>query len=308
MSIGREVLYVGRIIHINDNGEITKEYSDKSNRIISDKQIDYLKLNTKSKGEFESFNEEAGKFIWSYPAKIQELIKSSEFTKSDLTMIFYLATYVNGHGFLVYDNQIKLDKNDLQKVLGIGRNLFSMVYNKLKNHKILIPSGYAFKWNESYNFYGKTTGVAKPTMLVRTYVNQIRELYEATTETGERKYSAVSLYPIFALVPYLHRTTNIICKNPEVTAIEDIDYLTLSEVAELLDLKDSKKMSASLTSIHLAEQSVFRKVEVRNEKYLQMNPRIFWKDVTAPDERLIAEFDMVDNRLKRKNNQKLFIN
>lgn len=295
---------MGTIVQIDDNGAILQKVSDKHNRIRSTKQEHFAKLNAESKKEFKAFNEVAGKFIWSYPEKIQYLIHSPDFTKSDLTMIFYLATYLNGTGYLAFDNNIKLDKSDLQKVLGIGRNTFSKLYSKLIQHQILIEKGYAFQWNESYNFYGYTKDKAKPKMLVRTYVNQIRELFEATKENGKRKYSHVSLYPVFALVPYLHRTSNIICKNPEVEEIDEIEYFTLSEIAELLDLNDSKKMSSSLSSILLNEQTTFVKVESKNEKYLKLNPRIFWKDTVAPDKKMVAEFDMIDNnRKKRKLNK-----
>ena len=270
---------MGRILRYDDNGEITNDVSDKTHYIRSESQNKFLKKREEAQTQFAEFNDDAGKFVWSYPAKIQKLIKSNDFTKSDLTMIFYLSTYVNGTGYLSYNNQLKIDKAGLQKVLGIGRNLFNKFFNKLVNYQIISTSGEWFKWNKNFNFYGSTKGVAKPTELVRSYVYQIRELYEAKDEKGKRKYSAISLYPVFALVPYLHKSTNIVCKNPEVKNIEEINYYSLLEIAELLDLKDSKKMSSALSSIQLAEQSVFRKIEIKNEKYLQMNPRIVFDNL-----------------------------
>lgn len=285
---------------VDENGEVWDELNTATHYKRSKKQDEFIKKDSEAKMEFEAFNLDAGKFIWSYPEKIQQLIQSPEFTKSDLAMIFYLATYVDGLGYLTYGNKVKLKKADLQKVLSIGRNLFNKLHAKLIQHEILIDSEHGYKWNEAYNFYGSSKGVAKPTMLVRTYVNQIRVLYEATNEAGKRKYSATLLYPIFALVPYLHRTSNIICKNPDVKDINDIEYFSLNEVAELLDLKNSKKMSSSLSGILLDEQATFRKVESKNEKYLQMNPRIFWRNVVAPDSRLVAEFNMIDNNRKKR--------
>lgn len=287
----------------NETGEIVRMFDCDKQYIRNRKQDDFLKQKRESSETFIDFNNNAGKFIWSYPAKIKKLIHSPEFTKSDLTMIFYLATYVNGNGFLVFDNQIKLKKSDLKRVLKVGRNTFNKLYNKLVNHHILNSLGSFYTWNDNYNFYGSTKGKAKPNDLIRTYIKQIRELYEAKNEKGHRKYSVVSLYPIFALVPYLHHSTNIICFNPEEKEIDEIKYMSLTEVAKKLDLKDSKKMSKSLSSILLAGQSVFRMVVIRNEKYLQMNPRFFWKGITAPDKKLIAEFDMVDNRRKTRNKQ-----
>ncbi|WP_391116873.1 hypothetical protein [Psychrobacillus sp. L3] len=132
-------------------------------------------------------------------------------------------------------------------------------------------------------------------------MNQVRELYEAKKENEKRKYSVISLYPIFALVPYLHHSSNIICKNPEVKDIDEIEYYTLSEIAELLGLNDSKKMSKSLSSLLLNNQKTFVKISSKNETYLKLNPRIFWKGINAPDQNLISEFDMIDNnRMKRK--------
>lgn len=286
---------------INSDGEHFKSVNRNEGYWRTKKQDEFIKKVSEAKEEFEAFNSEAGKFIWSYPEKIQYLIKSEEFSKADLIMVFYLATYVNGLGYLTHDNNnIKMNKGDLQKALGVGRNLFNKLHAKLIEHEILIASGSNYKWNEAFNFYGATKGKAKPTMLVRTYVNQIRVLYEATNEAGKRKYSATLLYPIFALVPYLHRTSNIICKNPNVKDIDDIEYFSLTEIAELLDLKNSKKMSSSLSGILLDEQATFRKVESKNEKYLQLNPRIFWRDVVAPDSRILSEFNMIDNNRKKR--------
>ncbi len=260
MGISKTEMNQMKVVDIN--GEIVNEFDGNDGYYRSKKQDEFYKKNLAAKAEFTDFNNDAGKFIWSYPSKIQEIIHSDEFTKADLTMVFYLATYVNGLGYLTYDNNTsKLEKSGLQKVLGIGRNLFNRFYNKLIEHEILLVDGKYFTWNESYNFYGTTTGKAKPTLLVRTYVNQVRELYEAKNDAGKRRYSATSLYPIFALVPYLHRTSNISCKNPDVNDIDKIEYFTLTEIAVLLDLKDSKKMSMALSSILLDGQTTFRKVE-----------------------------------------------
>lgn len=288
---------------INSDGVIVNEFDGNTNYVRSKKQDEFYKKKEEAKVQFDDFNNDAGKFIWSYPEKIQELIQSDEFTKADLTMVFYLATYVNGFGYLAYDNNsVKLDKSGLQKVLDIGRNLFNKFYNKLVQHEILLVSDKHFTWNESYNFYGATAEKAKPTLLVRTYVNQIRYMYESKNDAGKRKYSATLLYPIFALVPYLHRSTNIVCKNPDVKDLDKIEYFTLTEIAGLLDLKDSKKMSVSLSSILLDGQTTFKKNTSKNEVYLQMNPRIFWRDAVVPDMRLVSEFDMIDyNRALRKN-------
>ena len=285
---------------VDENGIAVGVFDASNQYIRSKKQDAFYKRNVKAKYEFEDFNEDAGKFIWSYPDKVQFLIKSNNFTKSDLTMIFYLATYIDGTGYLSYGNKVKMQKADLQKVLGIGRNLFSKLYNKLIDHGILKKAERGYKWSETFNFYGSSKGIAKPTMLVRTYVNQIRGLYEATNEGGRRKYSATSLYPIFALVPYLHHSTNIVCKNPEVKHIEEIEYWNQTEIAVLLDLKNSKKMSSSISGLLLSGQTTFRQVRSKNEVYLQLNPRIFWRDVVAPDKNMVFEFDMVDNNRKKR--------
>ncbi|MDR7246319.1 hypothetical protein [Priestia megaterium] len=280
---------------VTGDGEIREKFDSNTYYIRNKNQDEFVKMKVKAKKDFDEFNEDTGKFIWSYPERIQQLIKSNEFSKSDITMIFYLATFINGTGYLAYDNNIKLDKKGLQSKLEIGRTLFGKFLKKLIKYEILMPSGNYFKWNETCNFYGSTKGKAKPKTLVRTYVNQIRELYETKNEKGKRKYSAINLYPIFALVPYLHHSSNIVCKNPNVQDIEDIEYFNLKEIAELLDLRDSKRMVASLHSLVLDGQTTFIKVESKNEAYLKLNPRIFWRGTNVPDQNLVAEFDMIDN-------------
>jgi len=285
---------------VTGDGEIIEKFDGNTYYIRNKNQDEFVKMKVKAKKDFDEFNEDTGKFIWSYPERIQQLIKSNEFSKSDITMIFYLATFINGTGYLAYDNNIKLDKKGLQSKLEIGRTLFGKFLKKLIKYEILMPSGNYFKWNETCNFYGSTKGKAKPKTLVRTYVNQIRELYEAKNEKGKRKYSAINLYPIFALVPYLHHSSNIVCKNPHVQDIEDIEYYNLKEIAELLDQRDSKRMAASLHSLVLGGQTTFIKVESKNEAYLKLNPRIFWRGTNVPNKNLVAEFDMIDNNRKKK--------
>ncbi|MGG6362654.1 hypothetical protein ACQ5SI_26265 [Peribacillus frigoritolerans] len=285
---------------VSNDGEVVGEYNPDEQYIRNKKQDDFMKEKMQRNKAMDEFNKENGKFIWSYPERIRQLIKSEEFRKADLTMIFYLATFVNGTGFLSHDNQLKFTKKDIQQKLGIGRNLFGKFYNKLIEHEILIATDKNYKWSETYNFYGATTGKAKPKMLVRTYVEQVRELYEAKTETGKKKYSAINLYPVFALVPYLHHSSNIVCKNPDVKNIEDIEYFNLREITELLDLNQSKKVSSGLQSILLNGQTTFVKSESKGETYYKLNPRIFWRGTEAPDKKMVAEFDMIDNNRKRK--------
>lgn len=293
---------MGNIISlVDDKGELIGKFNPKTQYIRNKKQDEYIKKRNEVNERFKEFHEDAGNFIWSYPEKIQHLIKSPEFTKSDLTMIFYLATFVNGNGYLTKDdNKTKLVKSDIQEVLEVGRNLFNKFYNKLIKHNILIPFDAYFKWNHDYNFYGSTKGKANPKKLVRTYVNQVRTLYEKKKANGRKLYSPTKLYPVFALVPYLHHSTNIICKNPEVNDINEIEYFSLTEISDLLDLKDSKKMSSSLSSILLNGQTTFIKSISKNEVYLKLNPRIFWRGTEAPSKELQGEFDMVDNNRKKR--------
>ncbi|WP_391116871.1 hypothetical protein [Psychrobacillus sp. L3] len=80
------------VIYNPETGEKVGSFNPEEHYLRSKRQDDFMKLNEKAKEEFAEFNAEAGKFIWSYPVQIQHLIHSPEFDKSDLTMIFYLAT------------------------------------------------------------------------------------------------------------------------------------------------------------------------------------------------------------------------
>lgn len=287
---------------VDSNGELVGKINSKTQYIGSRKQAEGIKW----KGEMEAFRklqlENDGNFIWTYPAKIQELIQSPEFSKADISMLVYLATYVNGSGYLAKDNKsTRMDKADIKEILEASRNLFDRFFNKLIHHDILEVDGKTYKWNQSYNFYGSTKGITNPNKLVRSYVNQIRSLYLKKKENGKRMYTPTKLYPIFAVVPYLHHSSNIVCKNPDVKDVEDIIYFSLSEIADILALNDSKKMSASLSSLLLDGQTSFVKVESKNEKYLKLNPRIFWAGKYPATRELQSEFDMIDNnRNKRK--------
>lgn len=83
-------------------------------------------------------------------------------------MIFYLAIFVNGPGFLAYENRIKLKKKDIQNKLSINYSEFSDFYSKLVEEDIIRPEGIEFKRNNEFNFHGTTSGKAKHQLLVRT--------------------------------------------------------------------------------------------------------------------------------------------
>ncbi|MBE1554497.1 hypothetical protein [Sporosarcina limicola] len=102
-----EALETNIVRMIDSNGEQIGEFNRDEQYIRSRKQDDFIKKTAKVKTQFDAYNRKEGKFIWAYPAKIQYLIKSKEFTKGDLTMIFYLATYVNGTGYLSHANNKK---------------------------------------------------------------------------------------------------------------------------------------------------------------------------------------------------------
>ena len=134
--------------------------------------------------------------------------------------------------------------------------------------------------NNRYHFRKKLRGDEK-SMLVKTFFTSLKDLKLKPAELGA----------LYKLLPYVHYETNMICANPFEEYPQDIRFLNIKEIAELIGMHE-KKVIELLRELKkagaIAETTKF--VEDARVKYITLNPFIFYRQSGQPDASLCAMF------------------
>lgn len=224
----------GSEIFINPNtGEyIQLEEGDKL-KIIKKKQMDIIEdknKNSKMNKEMKEWNEDLGGFIFVLFKYCDNILNQhKEIIVEDITKLFYLATYVNNNGYLIYKNKY-MQKNDMQYLLDMSREKFSIFFNKMIRLSIFIlENKINIKINKEYFTKGSINkDMKKYYDYTRMYIKTIRYLFE---NVSIRDHKRLGNY--FKLIPYIHRQQNVLCWNPECR-VEDIKLMTLYDLKEII--------------------------------------------------------------------------
>jgi hypothetical protein len=267
-----EIVTVSHVVEINE-GDIL--------RIVSAKQQAAIKKNTKENElnkDLQSWNNELGGFVFVLFKYCNSMMQQHEdLIPEDITKLFYLATFVDYSGVLIYDNR-PMDRDIMQSKLDMSREKFTNFFNKLKNLKILSQDeDKNIVINKSYFFKGDIDKEIKKNMdYTRVYIKTIRYLYE---NVPQRKQGRLGNY--FKLIPYIHRQRNVLCKNPDELK-EKVNLLHVRELQEILGYtRDSvRSFIREMLSVRLengeAILGFFRTEYDEGKSYVIVNPKVFY--------------------------------
>lgn len=214
----------GELIEIKDGDRL---------KIITQKQADVIQKSYKNKElnkDMKLWNKELGGFIFVLFKYSNEIFKHcEEITQSDIAKLFYIATFVDYDGCLIYNNNYVKRKN-LQQILEINRKHFDTFFNKMvdaeiitydKNNNIMINKEYFARGNISNE-------VVEYINHTRLYIRSIQYLYK---HVPKAQHNQIGNY--FRLIPYIHRQRNILCNNPD-SMPEDAEPLTVYDLQQIL--------------------------------------------------------------------------
>jgi hypothetical protein len=215
-----------------DTGEIISLYEGDKFRITRGEQVEAIEksLNTKILNqEIKEWNDELGGFVFVLFKYSDDILRQHfEITSEDITKLFYLATYVDYKGYLIY-NDTYMTKNDMKTILQLSRNPFDLFFNKMKRLDIFIIDSKIIKINKEYFAKGEIDKEIKQYYdYTRVYIKTIRYLFE---NTPQRKHKQLGNY--FKLIPYIHRQQNVLSWNPESNKA-DMQLMTLKDLREIL--------------------------------------------------------------------------
>ena len=262
-------------------GEIVEVYEGDSVRIIKDKHkniIENKKYIKKLDDNMKLYNDFYGGFVFSI-FKYHNLILDNfkDINESDITRLFYIATFVDYNGYLIFDGN-KVVKNDLKLKIKLTKSYFYQFFMKMIKSGLLLEDDDNFiKVNRKYFYKGEIDKkLFKSYSFTRVYINTIRYLYE-NINSNDCKY----LGYLFKMIPYIHYETNILCWNPDCN-YKDIDVILTGDLPELLNSHNNtvKNMINGLLKIKLKNKKTaitFIKNNVNDNKLpIIINKEIFY--------------------------------
>lgn len=263
-----------------DTGEVIEIHEGYSIKIISEEQRQAIQksINTKQLNDgMKEWNKQLGGFVFilfQYGDKIFSQLP--ELIQEDITKLFYLATYVDYEGILIYNDEL-MTRRSMQRLINISREKFSVFFNKLKKLNILIQEENIIKINKEYFLKGEIEKNIKTDFnYTRLYINSIRYLYE---NVSIRKHRQLGAY--FKMIPYIHRQQNTLCWHPDSNA-DDIELMNIKELREILGYHQNsiERFIHDLLSVQLDNgESILAFILHNNDKeksYIIINPRVFY--------------------------------
>ncbi|WP_430789468.1 hypothetical protein VBD025_03925 [Virgibacillus flavescens] len=267
--------------------ELTHDY-----RITPKAKIDaYYKKKEATEGLIY-FNKLAGdSFTFSLKESVRELFQNNDFSDAEKVHIIYLGSYVNYDGYLMTkNNQIMTKKLLREKVKIKNKDRFYQFYNKLLHLNFIDENEGKIYWNNNMCFKGspKKNGTSS-SKVFKTYDEMIQRLY--------KMHQPKSIAIIYRLIPYLNKYHNVICKYSDEMEYEKCVPYGISEVAELLGIKDYRNLKAKLRRIRLDDEYIFSFRQTGTGTTVIINPFLVWLSTYAPASNLIGDFSLAKAKL-----------
>lgn len=263
-----------------ETGETIEIHKGDKLKITSLEQRNAIQKSIKTKELNEltkEWNSQFGGFVFilfKYSNLILE--KNKEITPEDITKLFYLSTYVDYNGFIIYEDS-QMNKTTMMKILNIKKRRFDTFFKRMKDANIFIYENKIIKINTDYFIKGVITrDIHLNNNFTRLYINSIRFIYENVNISS---HSQLGIY--FKLIPYIHRQRNLLCHNPDCYE-DDIKLMNVNELKNILGYHRNgvRKFINSLLSIKLNNgESIL--VSVKNDpdegkSFIIINPKVIY--------------------------------
>ncbi|WP_042224134.1 hypothetical protein [Oceanobacillus manasiensis] len=234
------------------------------------------------KANLKRHEDENGGYVFAFfhsLESIQERFPS--LSQPDLSRLMFLGTYVSynqgepSHGYLTYDNGVKITKKSLGQLLGMSRNRFAEFYKRLVSEEIINEMADGIALNPTVFYRGENLADIKGDyQYTRLFRRTVRELY-----TKFKVRSIKKLGVVYQILPYVNFNFNIVCNNPQQVINGKIETMQLQDLAAKLGYDDYKHLLKNMREIKIDDQPVFKFVDDgkdRRSSYVIVNPNVIY--------------------------------
>ncbi|GMK47641.1 hypothetical protein PghCCS26_47710 [Paenibacillus glycanilyticus] len=231
--------------------------------------------------EVEEFKGRQADFTFAAMDAISEII--DVLTTAQCGYLLVLQCYVSyTDGRLVNADKTPMATADMITALKLGKKrqtFYDFLRQCLDNGIITRCDNGHYNVNPRYHFRGVTQNRA----VVRSYTAKVKAAY--------REVNAADLGLMYRMLPYVHYGTNALCANPTEKDPLQIRWFNGKELADAIDIHE-KSLSRSLPRMKFGDEYVIARLNVGGTMKYVFNPNVFYRKNTAPDDTLIAMFNV----------------
>lgn len=260
---------------IKNGAIIAPDGVDISHRLeIKPRVIESQQRYARNRSVMGRFAEENGGFVFAlFESGITVAEAFPSLTQSDIARLIFIGTYTGYDGILRHPNGAPISHDALKKIIGISREHFSKFYGRIKAEDVIREDGKLIRVNPNMFQRGEVSGSFADFSRMRIYRDTVRELYDIYGKGRSVKQLAL----VFAVIPFLHFNTNVVCFNPIVHDTDQIHPMTVDKLAALLSYDDWRKLKAAMNKVWLGGKPAFAFVEDpydSRKRRIIVNPRI----------------------------------
>lgn len=262
-------------LHANSIEDLAMEivdYAEKlngtdENSILRQKVKEIIKAKQEQTDFQKTLSEMYGNFYFSFYRRFMDM------DKKYLFRFCYLCAYMNYDNHLV-DNRKLIHYEDLNDYLKLTKTDYYATIKYLKeNEFIYVNEKDQVLINKKFCKKGQI-GTKRNVEFTRTFNEAIKEIYE-NSKTKEHKKLAL----LIRILPYINFKYNMICSNPEEEYLENVDRLSMKDLADILGYgrTNSNRLKNDLFKLRINDELVVGIWETDYGKTIYVNSRLFYK-------------------------------
>lgn len=242
----------------------------------SEAQVNAQQKFTSSKQVLGEHEEQNGGFVFTFfkqSRTINERFPS--LVAADIARLMYIATFTAWKtGRVQYDNGRVIDSKAVKEMFKLSDKRARQLFERFVSEGVLSEQDGAVYVNPTVFYRGSINDApieVTDLKYTRMFKNTVRELYEKS----EGKTIA-QLALVYSIMPFLHFGSNAVCHNPDESDDEQLELITLDELAVLLEYKDAAKLKTAMNKVKIGGKPVFGFFENPNDrrsKRIVVNPR-----------------------------------
>jgi len=191
----------------------------------------------------------------------------------------YLCTYADYDGVLMYGNyrnkkhHSPMQERDLIEVFGLSATLNRSVRKELYSHNLIEKDSQGrLSINKKYCSRGKQSKKSLQTS-VRVFDAGLQDVYSTVKPTDHKKVGI-----LFALLPYVNKSHNVLCFNPQEQDIAYIETMTIQDIARAVDygVAKARRLEKELLNVRVDGEYSLLGANAGDTTHYYINPKLYY--------------------------------